>query len=73
MIAVILQLAAIALGLWIGAATESWWVGLGSVAFLWLLALLAIGTVRVIVGPHTAEARRFGEIRSTGNDQEGKD
>jgi hypothetical protein len=73
MIAVILQLAAIALGLWFGVAMGSWTVGFVSVAFLWLLALLAIGTVRLIVGPHTAEARRFGEIRSTGNDREGKD
>jgi hypothetical protein len=63
MFAVILQLAAIALGLWIGAATESWWVGLGSVAFLWLLALLAIGTVAAILGgPEAKPAKRFGEF-----------
>ncbi|NCA73056.1 MAG: hypothetical protein EOM91_23990 [Sphingobacteriia bacterium] len=73
MFAVILQLVAIALGLWLGLAMEAWWIGLASVAFLWLLALLGIGTVRFLIGPHTAEARRFGEIRSAGNDREGED
>ena len=65
MFAVILQLAAIAFGIWFGAAMNSWWIGLGAAAIAWLLVLLAIGTVRFLIGPHTAEARRFGEIRST--------
>jgi hypothetical protein len=73
MIAVILQLAAITLGLWFGFAMGSWTVGFGAAAFLWLLVIYSVGIVRLIVGPHTAEARRFGEIRSTGNDREGKD
>lgn len=61
MIASLLQLAAIALGIWLGLAMGSWWVGLGAAVFLWLLALLAIGTVRFLLGPHTARAKRFGE------------
>lgn len=61
MIASLLQLAAIALGIWLGLAMGSWWVGLGAVVFLWLLALLVIGAVRFLLGPHTARAKRFGE------------
>lgn len=61
MIASFLQLAAIALGIRLGLAIGSWWVGIGAAVFAWLLALLVIGTVRFLLGPHTAAAKRFGE------------
>jgi hypothetical protein len=61
MIASILQLAAVALGIRIGIVTGSWGLGAVAALFLWLLVLLGIGTVRLLVGPHTASAKRFGE------------
>lgn len=62
MIASILQLFAVALGILIGLVTGSWWLGLGAALFLWLLALLGIGTVRLLLGPRSASAKRFGEL-----------
>lgn len=61
MIATILQLTALGLGLWLGGAMGLWWVGVGAAIFLWILALLAIGTARLLLGRHTAATKRFGE------------
>jgi hypothetical protein len=62
MIASILQLAAVALGLWFGLRLGSWGLGLGAALFLWGLVMLCLGTVRLLIGPHSASAKRFGEL-----------